>query len=88
MITVFDSANSTSPGWLAWWLFPDVESALRSLSGGAMGVITNGDKPHQQYNLEKLGILKYFSDIITPACARALVTTPSGSIVTAAGRHA
>jgi len=53
----------------SWCLFPDVESALRSLSGHTMGVITNGDKAHQQYKLEKLGILKYFSDVITPACA-------------------
>ena len=55
----------------SWCLFPDVETALLSLSGHSMGVITNGDKTHQSYKLEKLGILKCFDDVITPACAGA-----------------
>jgi putative hydrolase of the HAD superfamily len=55
----------------SWRLFPDVESALLSLSEHSKGVITNGDKVHQRYKLEKLGILEYFTDVITPACAGA-----------------
>ncbi|MDO8272771.1 MAG: HAD family hydrolase [Gammaproteobacteria bacterium] len=55
----------------SWRLFPDVESALLKLSGYSMAVITNGDKEHQSYKLKKLGVIGYFDDVITPACAGA-----------------
>ena len=55
----------------SWNLFPDVRSALSELADRPMGVITNGDKEHQSYKLEKLGILQYFDHVVTPACAGA-----------------
>lgn len=55
----------------SWRLFPEVESVLARLADYSLGVITNGDKAHQTYKLSKLGILGFFTDIITPACAGA-----------------
>lgn len=57
----------------SWNLFPDVESALEKLADFSLplAVITNGDKEHQTYKLRKLGILGYFTDVVTPACAGA-----------------
>ncbi len=55
----------------SWRLFPDVESALDRLAGIRKGIITNGDKGHQRFKLEKLGILSHFEVVLTPACAGA-----------------
>lgn len=55
----------------SWSLFPDVESTLAKLTDFPLAVITNGDKEQQTYKLGKLGVLGYFSDVITPACAGA-----------------
>lgn len=55
----------------SWCLFPDVKSTLSQLSKYPLGIITNGDKTHQTYKLNKLGIEQYFSELITPACAGA-----------------
>lgn len=54
-----------------WCLFPEVKDALASLKDFQLGVITNGDREHQCYKLEKLGILSRFDRVITPACAGA-----------------
>lgn len=61
----------------SWQLFPDVLSVLEKLAGKQLGVITNGDKVNQTYKLEKLGVLGYFSDVITPACAGAAKPDPA-----------
>jgi len=53
----------------SWSLFPDVEGTLAKLTDFPLAVITNGDKDHQTYKLGKLGILDYFTDVVTPACA-------------------
>jgi haloacid dehalogenase superfamily, subfamily IA, variant 3 with third motif having DD or ED/haloacid dehalogenase superfamily, subfamily IA, variant 1 with third motif having Dx(3-4)D or Dx(3-4)E len=55
----------------SWSLFPDVESTLEKLTDFPLAVITNGDRDHQTYKLGKLGILGYFTDVVTPACAGA-----------------
>jgi putative hydrolase of the HAD superfamily len=55
----------------SWCLFPDVEIALDKLTNVSKGIITNGDKGHQRFKLEKLGVLRHFEVIITPACAGA-----------------
>ncbi len=55
----------------SWCLFPEVKETLSSLKRYPLGIITNGDKEHQCYKLEKLGILACFDHIITPTCAGA-----------------
>lgn len=55
----------------SWSLFPEVNIALDQLTAHSLGVITNGDKENQIQKLKKLGILDYFCDVVTPACAGA-----------------
>lgn len=55
----------------SWQLFPDVGDVLKKLANCRLGIITNGDKRHQIEKLEKLDILSYFQEVITPGCAGA-----------------
>ena len=61
----------------SWQLFPDVVEVLDKLSGTQLAVITNGDKENQTYKLERLGLLSYFTEVITPACAGAAKPDPA-----------
>lgn len=61
----------------SWQLFPDVVDVLDKLAGRQLGVITNGDKANQTYKLNRLGLLSYFGEVITPACAGAAKPDPA-----------
>lgn len=70
----------------SWQLFPDVLDVLEKLRGKQLAVITNGDKDNQTYKLDRLGLLPFFSEVITPACAGA--AKPDSAIFQLAARVA
>src|SRR5690606_28031361 len=55
----------------SWSLFPDVDGSLEKISDFTLAVITNCDRDHKTYKLGKLGILGYFTYVVTQACAGA-----------------
>lgn len=48
-----------------WKPFSDVIPSLQQLDGYKLGIISNGDLEQQSLKLEKIGIKKYFSTIVT-----------------------
>lgn len=48
-----------------WRSFSDVIPCLQQLDGYKLGIISNGDSKQQLLKLDKIGIKKYFSTIVT-----------------------
>ena len=44
---------------------PDVIPCLKQIGSNKLGIITNGDHGHQSEKLDRIGILEYFSTIVT-----------------------
>jgi putative hydrolase of the HAD superfamily len=49
----------------SWRAFADVIPCLMQISSNKLGIITNGDHGHQVEKLERIGIIQYFSTIVT-----------------------
>jgi putative hydrolase of the HAD superfamily len=49
----------------SWISYPDVIPCLEQIDSYNLGIITNGDYHHQVEKLERLGIRKFFSTIVT-----------------------
>ncbi|MHC1755207.1 MAG: HAD family hydrolase [Methanosarcina sp.] len=49
---------------LSWKLYDDVEPCLKKISKLKMGIISNGDLEQQKLKLDKMGISRYFVDIV------------------------
>jgi putative hydrolase of the HAD superfamily len=49
----------------SWIAYHDVIPCLEQISSYDLGIITNGDYHHQMEKLERVGILKFFSTIVT-----------------------
>jgi len=53
----------------SWSAYDDVIPALEALNGEKLGIISNGDHQQQLMKLEKIGVAKYFDDVITAGSA-------------------
>lgn len=49
----------------SWKAYDDVIPCLEALKGQKLGIISNGDHQQQITKLEKIGVTKYFEDVVT-----------------------